>query len=83
MQDIPKNSEINLWFEDDLFCQVNFWFVMSLLKNKKKNYQYFLIRPLKRHEYSFGSMSEKELSLAYTQKIELTDLDKLTQLWSL
>jgi len=83
MKDIPENVEINLWFEDDLFCQVNFWFVMSLLKNKQKNYQYYLIRPLKGHEYSFGSMSEKELFLSYTQKIELTDLDKITQLWSL
>ena len=26
MQNIPENSEINLWFEDDLFCQVTFWF---------------------------------------------------------
>jgi len=83
MQSIPANSEINLWFEDDLFCQVNFWFVMSLLNNKKKNYQYYLIRPLNGHEYSFGSMGKKELSLAYTQKIELTHLDKITQLWSL
>ncbi len=83
MQNIPQNSEINLWFEDDLFCQVNFWFVMSLLASTHKNYHYYLIRPLKGHEYSFGSMSEKELSLAYTQKIKLTHLDKITQLWSL
>jgi len=83
MQSIPANSQINLWFEDDLFCQVNFWFVMSLLSNNKKNYQYYLVRPLSGHEYSFGSMSNKELNLAYEQKIKLTELDKLEQLWSL
>jgi len=83
MKEIPQNSEINLWFEDDLFCQVNFWFVLSLLAKNNKKYQYNLVRPLKGHEYSFGSMSQEELSLAYQEKLELTDLDKLGELWKL
>jgi len=32
---IPEGSEVNLWFEDDLFCQVNMWFCLSLLSNNK------------------------------------------------
>jgi hypothetical protein len=28
---IPDNAEVCLWFENDLFCQVNMWFVLSLL----------------------------------------------------
>ncbi len=28
---IPESSEVNFWFEDDLFCQVNLWFCVSLL----------------------------------------------------
>ncbi len=83
MQDIPENSEINLWFEDDLFCQVNFWFVMSLLSNNKKNYKYFLVRPLSGHEYSFGSMSQNELNQGYKRKVKLAHLNKLGQLWPL
>lgn len=35
----PDNSEFNLWFEFDLFCQVNMWFVISVINglaiNKK------------------------------------------------
>ncbi|MFC3159993.1 protein of unknown function [Chryseobacterium arachidis] len=40
---IPENSEVNLWFEDDLFCQVNLWFCLSLLpKNRRlKIYRIF------------------------------------------
>jgi len=83
MQAIPENSEINLWFEDDLFCQVNFWFVISLLSQNKRNYKYYLVRPQSGHEYSFGSMSQDELNLAYKGKVKLADLDKLEQLWSL
>jgi hypothetical protein len=32
---IPENSEVNLWFEDDLFCQVNLWFCLTLIPQEK------------------------------------------------
>ena len=32
---LPDSAEINLWFEDDLFCQVNQWFCLSLLQEKR------------------------------------------------
>src|SRR5688572_29409796 len=31
---LPDHSEVCLWFENDLFCQVNMWFVISLLSQK-------------------------------------------------
>jgi hypothetical protein len=31
VQVIPKGTAVCLWFEDDLFCQVNLWFILSLL----------------------------------------------------
>src|SRR4051812_39763377 len=31
------NSEFNLWFEFDLFCQVNMWFVISIINNLRIN----------------------------------------------
>lgn len=37
----PDKSEFNLWFEYDLFCQVNMWFVISIiysLQVRKKVY---------------------------------------------
>ena len=37
----PYDSEFNLWFEYDLFCQVNMWFIISIINSlpaKKKVY---------------------------------------------
>jgi Domain of unknown function (DUF1835) len=31
---ITPEDEVNLWFENDLFCQANMWFVISLLNQK-------------------------------------------------
>jgi len=31
IREIPPESDINLWFEEDLFCQVNFWFCCTLI----------------------------------------------------
>ena len=42
---IPNDSDINLWFEDDLFCQANFWFVAHLLANSTGINTVYLIRP--------------------------------------
>ena len=35
IQKAPKGSEFFLWFEDDLFCQTNFWFCLYLINLKK------------------------------------------------
>jgi hypothetical protein len=31
---IPGGAEVNLWFEHDLFCQVNTWCILAMLKEK-------------------------------------------------
>ncbi len=39
IMDAPGGSEFNLWFEYDLFCQVNMWFTISIINSLpgKKN----------------------------------------------
>lgn len=83
MQSIPENSEINLWFEDDLFCQVNFWFVINLLSNSNTDYVINLVRPASGHEYNFCSMTGIELVESYSNKTEIspTDIGKFCKLW--
>lgn len=81
IQNIPNGSIINLWFEDDLFCQSNLWFVLFLLQDKVNTCAINLVRPLSGHEYSFGSMNEAELLQSYENKIEITHFDNFIKLW--
>jgi hypothetical protein len=85
IQNIPEMSEINLWFEDDLFCQVHLWFVFYLLNENNRSYQIFLVRPNVGNEYSFGKMNDFELLEAYQNKIklELTEILKFGKFWDL
>lgn len=81
MLDIMDNAEVNLWFEDDLFCQVNFWFLLNLLWNSLQNKTIYLIRPKAHNQYGFGGLNELELQAIYEKRILLTSLDKLSCLW--
>ena len=81
MQNITDNSDINLWFEDDLFCQVNFWFVINLLSKSHQNNHFFLVRPKVHSQYGFGGLNKSELISIYENRLELTELDKLAILW--
>lgn len=84
-QNIPAGSEVNLWFEDDLFCQVNFWFIAHLLAKNHQDLILFLVRPNINTPYSFGSMNEQELIVAFQKKIKLeaSEIKDLANLWTL
>lgn len=81
IQNIPNNVDINLWFEDDLFCQVNFWFVLNLLIQSNHNKQLFLIRPKSHSQYGFGGLLNTELVSIFQSRLKLTKLDNLKLLW--
>lgn len=77
-----ESGEVNLWFEDDLFCQVNFWFVCSLLYTKKV--QVNLVRPDgSTLQYGFGGLVEKGLLNAFDKKQALTpiNVNQFALLW--
>ncbi len=77
----PDDSEFNLWFEYDLFCQVNIWFVLSLLNSlpiKKKVFAVFtsyLDRSNKQFWNGFGPANASELKVCFTNRISLIDVD--------
>ncbi|MBD0287409.1 MAG: DUF1835 domain-containing protein [Flavisolibacter sp.] len=77
----PDNSEFNLWFEYDLFCQVNMWFVISLINSlsiKKKVYAVYtsyLDRTNKQFWNGFGSANSSELTICFADRILLNDVD--------
>jgi len=78
---INDDSDINLWFEDDLFCQVNFWFVVHLLNKKNRDNNIFLIRPESHDQYGFGGLKYTELLSIYKKRSALIELNKVASLW--
>lgn len=77
----PGDSEFNLWFEYDLFCQVNMWFVISIiscLPVKKKVYAAYtswLHRNDKHFWNGFGQANSSELQVCFADRILLSDAD--------
>lgn len=73
------NSEFNLWFEYDLFCQVNMWFVISIINNlsiKKKVfavYTSYLDKNSKQFWNGFGPAKSNELTICFADRIPLND----------
>jgi len=78
---INDDSDINLWFEDDLFCQVNFWFIVHLLNKKDRHNAIFLIRPESHDQYGFGGLNHSGLISIYKKRSGLIELNKVASLW--
>jgi hypothetical protein len=75
------NTEFNLWFEYDLFCQVNMWFVISIINSlsiKKKVYAVYtsyLDRNDKRFWNGFGKATSSDLKICFADRILLNEND--------
>ncbi|MBD8488855.1 DUF1835 domain-containing protein [Echinicola sp. CAU 1574] len=83
IKDIPKQSTVNLWFEDDLFCQVNCWYVLDRLKGQDHQGKIYLVRPFTSLEYGFAGLDEQGLISNFERRQELknSELDVLGKLW--
>jgi hypothetical protein len=75
------NSEFNLWFEYDLFCQVNMWFVISIINSlsiKKKVYAVYtsyLDKSSKQFWNGFGPANSNDLTICFADRTLLNDVD--------
>ena len=84
---IPSGSEVNLWFEEDLFCQVNLWFCMSLLLPISEGLSIQIVKPPLQNGKpdwgGFGSLGRNGLAEAYLQRKPLSkdDIKLLAALW--
>jgi hypothetical protein len=86
----PEGTEFNLWFEYDLFCQVNLWFVLSLITDltiKKRVYTVqstYLTREDKNFWNAFGPATPDQLIQSFNDRILLSDRDIQLgkQLWN-
>lgn len=77
---LPNNATVNLWFEEDVFCQINLWFVCSLLA-QKNTYSINLVKPLSHSPYSFGNLTSQELETCYEQRKQLSNIQLWSDLW--
>jgi len=79
--ELPNDDDINLWFEQDLFCQANLWFICAYLVLHKKSNPVYLIMPRSFSCYGFGALHSKELSSLYADKKPFLHLKEFAALW--
>lgn len=90
IMNVPDNSAFNLWFEYDLFCQVNMWFVISVINSlpiKKKVFAVYtshLDRNNKHFWNGFGPANSSQLQVCFADRIFLSnaDLQLGQELWT-
>jgi hypothetical protein len=79
IESIPPGAEVCLWFEHDLFCQVNMWFVMALCKayriEARISIVYPVIPPGEDIWKGFGLADAATLRQAYAERIQLSAED--------
>lgn len=84
---LPAGSEVYLWFEFDLFCQVNMWFTLWLLRQSNTPLQIFRVFPATRGAQDrwngFGRMNSAELGQCFDNRVLFTEEDIFigSQLW--
>ncbi len=85
---IPGGAEVNLWFEHDLFCQVNTWCVLAMLEERADNLLVNRVMPLVDAGADvwrgFGPADGETLVAAYWNRVPLTrpDLALGKDLWN-
>lgn len=84
-----QQNQIVLWFEYDLFCQVNMLAVISWLKTHRKYAHITLVCSGKEDEtdklYGLGELSDEKLMELYENRIELSqdDIEYADYVWQL
>ena len=86
MHHIPKNSEVYLWFDFDLYCFVHLLFIIELLQ-ADKTLKLYVVRPLRKRKFriwrGFDLHSKDDLMQAFSQKIPLSrkDIQAFRHIW--
>lgn len=83
---LSPSDEVYLWFEYDLFCQVNMWFVLHLL-NEKGLTEIYRVTPVVRDENDlwkgFGYLPAEDLQKCFDSRVKFTkdDITLGVHLW--
>jgi len=78
LKSFQNATAFNLWFEHDLFCQVNMWFLLSYLKSIGSGISVCRVMPPSGGNQlwsGFGFMEEGDLNKCFGQRIKFTAKD--------
>jgi hypothetical protein len=84
-----NQKEIVLWFEHDLFCQINMLAVISWLKRYRKGYHISLVCSGKvgnsKKLFALPELNQKQIQSHFKNRIELTedDIEYADYIWQL
>lgn len=83
ISNLPASAEVELWFEDDLFCQVNLWFVCHLLTDGPPKSKISWVRPHDDLRFGFAGMPPDHLPRLResARPIDPDHLAALANLW--
>ena len=73
-------AEVVLWFEEDLFCQANFWFVCHFLEGSGYRGRVSWAKPSGVAKYNFGLLSKESLTAVFKDRIPV-DIANVAPLW--
>lgn len=75
--DLPEGTEVNLWFEYELFCSVNLWFCIYLLQDTEAEIYRIepLILPVEERWKGFGGLDASELKKCFEGRTKLSGDD--------
>jgi hypothetical protein len=85
LDDLSPETEVNLWFEYELFCQANLWFCLFLLSST--NASVYRVAPIVRDENEiwkgFGDLNAEDLEKCFAarEKFEKDDVLLGANLW--
>ena len=75
--DLPASAEIDLWFEYELFCQVNMWFCLWLLRDTSA--RIYRIAPIVQRKdrvwFGFGDLTSEDLVKCHAERLRFADRD--------
>lgn len=83
LQNLDFGDEVNLWFEHELFCQVNMWFCLSLLAGTKA--EVFRIESIDLEVWKgFGNLDADDLRAGFSVRKQLShdDIELGGNLWT-
>ena len=73
-------AEVVLWFEEDLFCQANFWFICYFLEASGYSGKVTWAKPSGTARYNFGLLSRESLIAVFEDRIPV-NIAKIALLW--